>query len=107
MSKGRARFKLAELRQREADKSGGDTIEIETEDGTVFAFPAPGFWDDDAKLAFTSNDDVTGVKVLLGPKEYVRFRAAGGRADDVALALKAYAEEQGLGLGESSASPNS
>lgn len=106
MSKGRARFKLAELRQNAAETSG-DAIEIETDDGTVFELPAPGFWDDGAKEAFAANNDVAGVKALMGPREYVRFRQAGGRADDVALALRAYAKEQGLSLGESSASPTS
>lgn len=106
MSKGRARFKLTELRQQAAEKSG-DTIEIETDDGTVFEFPAPGFWPDDAKEAFAAQNDVNGVRVLLGPREYLRFRDAGGRADDVALALKAFAKEQGIELGESSASPTS
>jgi hypothetical protein len=106
MSKGRARFKLAELRQRAADE-GGDSIEIETDDGTVFEFAAPGFWDDAVKEAFQGNNDVAGVRALLGPREYLRFREAGGRADDVALALRAFAKEQGVSLGESSASPTS
>jgi hypothetical protein len=106
MSKGRARFKLAELRQRQADKVG-DTIEIEVEDGAVFTFPAPGFWDDSVKEAFASNNDVQGVKALLGPREYLKFRQAGGRADDVALALKQFADDQGLTVGESTASPTS
>jgi hypothetical protein len=106
MSKGRTRFKLAELRQREADRRG-DTIEIETDDGTVFEFPAPGFWDDAAKEAFANSNDVAGVRALLGPREYLKFREAGGRADDVALALREFAKEQGISLGESSASPTS
>lgn len=106
MSKGRTRFKLQELRQTAAEKTG-DTIEIEVEDGTVFTFPAPGFWDDEVKEAFTGNNDVTGVKRLLGPREYLKFRQCGGRADDVALALKQFAEEQGLTVGESSASQTS
>lgn len=106
MSKpNRARFKLAELRQREADRRG-DAIELETDDGTVFTFPAPGFWDDDAKEAFTSNNDVAGVRALLGPRDYLKFREAGGRADDVALALREFAKEQGIDLGESSGSPS-
>lgn len=106
MSKGRTRFKLQELRQTAAEKTG-DSIEIEVEDGTVFAFPAPGFWDDDVKEAFAGNNDVQGVRRLLGPREYLNFRQAGGRADDVALALKQFAEEQGLTMGESSASSTS
>jgi len=106
MSKGRTRFKLQELRQTAAEKTG-DSIEIEVEDGTVFTFPAPGFWDDEVKEAFANNNDVQGVRRLLGPREYLQFRQAGGRADDVALALKQFAEEQGLTVGESSASSTS
>lgn len=107
MSKGRARFKLAEIRQRHAEKIGGETVEIETEDGSVFEVPAPGFWNDDAKELFAKNLDVAGVKALIGPREYLRFVQAGGRADDVALVLKAFAAEQGLSVGESTASPTS
>lgn len=103
MSKARSRFKLAELRHRQAEKSG-DVLEIETDDGTVFELPAPGFWDDAVKQAFAGNDDVAGVRALMGPARYLEFRQRGGRADDVALALKAYAEDQGLSVGESSAS---
>lgn len=106
MSKGRTRFKLAELRQKHAE-TVGDTIEIETEDGSVFAFPAPGFWPDQAKEAFANSNDVLGVKELIGVVEYLKFKQAGGRADDVALALKEFAAEQGISVGESSASPMS
>lgn len=106
MSKGRARFKLQELRQQQAEKVG-DVIEIEVESGEVFEFPAPGFWPDEAKESFGANNDVDGVRKLLGQKRYLEFRAAGGRADDVALALKAFAAEQGMSVGESSASQTS
>lgn len=106
MSKGRARFKLAELRQRQAEQAG-DVVEIETDDGTVFEVPAPGFWPDQAKEHFSNNNDVAGVKALLGPVKYLDFRQRGGRADDVALALREFAREQGLSVGESSASQTS
>lgn len=108
MSKpGRSRFKLSEIRQRHAEKVGGSTIEIETDDGSVFELPAPGFWDDDAKELFSKNRDVQGVKALLGVRDYLRFVQAGGRADDVALVLREFADEQGLTVGESSASTDS
>jgi hypothetical protein len=107
MSKpNRSRFKLSELRAQQAEKSG-DVFEIETDDGTIWEVPAPGFWPDEAKVAFSENRDVEGVKALMGPRDYLRFREAGGRADDVALALKAYAKDQGLTVGESSASSSS
>jgi hypothetical protein len=107
MSKpNRKRFKLQELRQRHAEQVG-DSIEIECEGGEVFAFPAPGFWPDDAKEHFGNNRDVEGVKALLGGRDYLRFRQAGGRADDVALALKQFAADEGITVGESSASQTS
>jgi hypothetical protein len=105
MSKpNRKRFKLSEIRQQAAETTG-DVFEIETDDGQLFEVPAPGFWEDDIKALFAANRDVDGVKALLGPREYLKFRAAGGRADDVALALRAFAKEQGVEVGESSASP--
>jgi hypothetical protein len=105
MSKpNRARFRLAELRTKRAAEHG-DSIEIETDDGQMFTVPAPGFWGDDVKEHLAANRDVAAVKALLGPADYLRFREAGGRADDVMLALAAYSEAQGLTVGESSASP--
>lgn len=107
MSKpNRARYKLAELRKKQADEVG-DVFEIEAEDGTVFEIPAPGFWDDGVKEQFTANNDVAGIRMLLGPRRYLEFRQHGGRADDVALALRAFAKDQGLTVGESTASPTS
>lgn len=107
MSKpNRRRFKLAELRQRETDKTG-DAFEIETDSGEVFEIPAPGFWDDNVKESIAAGNDVAAAKALFGPRRYLQFRDSGGRAADVLLALKAFAADQGTDLGNSSDSSES
>lgn len=108
MSKpNKKRFKLETIRQVQADKRGS-VIEIETDDGQVFALPAPGFWPDEASALMRDRDEVGLARVLVGgPEEYDRFKAAGGRASDVALAIAAFADDQGVTSGESGASSSS
>lgn len=101
MPKGRARYRLEELRAKRAAKHG-DTVEFEI-GGEEFAVAAPGFWPDDAKRAMRRDDDLAFAEALLGD-EYGRFAAAGGRSDDLALLLEEYAHEQGLTPGESARS---
>ena len=106
-SPNRKRFKLQTIRNRQANEKG-DAFEIEADNGEVFTVPAPGFWPDEVKDLFAEGKEVAAVKALMGAREYLRFRAAGGRADDVALAMKAFAkDEQGVEVGESSASSSS
>jgi hypothetical protein len=106
----RTTFSLNELRQRAAQRKGGDKLTI-TIDGKPFCIPVPGFWPDELKeLARKSRDqgDIPFVTALLGgPKEYEKFKAAGGRADDISLLLEEYKAGQGADLGESSPSPTS
>lgn len=100
-------FSLEELRQRAAQRKGGDKLTI-TVGGKPFTIPMPGFWPDEVKeLARGSKQtgDVPFVTALLGgPKEFEKFKAAGGRCDDVALLLDEYKTGQGADLGESSPS---
>ncbi|MFE7315141.1 hypothetical protein ACFU7T_18980 [Streptomyces sp. NPDC057555] len=99
MSKpSKTRYRLAELRQAHADKNGGDTIEFE-HDGETFEIAAPGFWPDEVKTALKSGDDIAAARALMGGA-YEDFHAVGGRADDVMLVIAAYADEQGVPLGE-------
>ncbi|WP_433224467.1 hypothetical protein [Microtetraspora malaysiensis] len=99
MSKpNRSRYKLAELRAKHAERQGGDSIEFEHED-TVYTLPAPGFWPDAVKVALKAGDDVAASAALMGDA-YQAFTAAGGRADDIMLLITAYADEQGISLGE-------
>lgn len=100
MSKpSKARYRLATLRQNAAARLGGDAIDFEAPDGTEFSIPAPGFWDDDVKICISAGDDVGMARALLGDR-YEDFRRSGGRADDLGLIFRAYAEGQGSTVGE-------
>ncbi|MGY1436689.1 hypothetical protein [Streptomyces reniochalinae] len=99
MSKpNKARYNLETLRKAHADKNGGDAIEFEFE-GETFAIAAPGFWPDAAKVALKAGDDIGAATALMGGR-YDDFTAKGGRADDVMIVVAAYADEQGIDLGE-------
>jgi hypothetical protein len=99
MSKpNKARFNLATLRQAHADKNGGDVIDFE-HDGKTYEIAAPGFWPDEVKTALKGGDDIGAARALMGDA-YDDFREAGGRADDVMLVVAAYADAQGISLGE-------
>ena len=109
MSHAKTTFDLAELRQRAAQRKGGDKLTI-TIDGKPYTIPVPGFWPDRVKeLARRSREDgdVPFVRELMGAEKYEKFVAAGGRSDDVALLLEEYQQAQGADLGESSPSPTS
>jgi hypothetical protein len=103
-------FSLDELRARAAERRGGDKLTI-TIGGKPFVIPAPGFWPDEIKdLARRSKEqgDLPFVRALMGAKEYEKFAAAGGRADDIGLIIEEYRRAQGVDdLGESSPSPTS
>ncbi|MEU7177029.1 MULTISPECIES: hypothetical protein [Streptomyces] len=99
MSKpSKSRYRLTELRQAHAEKNGGDVITFEFE-GSEFTLPAPGFWPDAVKVALKGSDDIAAARALMGDR-YDAFTAMGGRADDVMLVIGAYAEEQGVTVGE-------
>ncbi len=106
MSKpNKKRFKLDTLRANAAEKRGGASIEIEAGDGQVFSFPTPAFWSDEQLAVSTERDVVKLATVLLGGEdEYAKFRAAGGQASDIALAMSEFSEAQGATAGESPAS---
>lgn len=109
MSKpNKSRYRLQQVRQVHADAKGGDCFEIAYGDGEgdVLVVPAPGFWPDAAKQAYARGDDVAGCRALVGEDAYERFAAAGGRADDINLAIGAFAEEHGLAPEKSSPSPS-
>jgi hypothetical protein len=111
MSKpNKRRFKLETVRQVQADKRGSE-IEIEVGEGEgarTFVMPAPGFWPDEAVALMGKGEEVKLAQALLGGTEqYASFVEAGGRAQDVALVISAYADEQGASTGESTASSSS
>jgi hypothetical protein len=109
MSK-RTTFPLEELRRRAADRRGGDTLTV-TAGGKPYSIPAPGFWDDSLKEAAQKareTGDIAFARTLMGPKEYEKFVAAGGRADDLLLLIEEYRADQGVeSLGESGPSSTS
>ncbi|NJQ14227.1 hypothetical protein [Streptomyces bohaiensis] len=99
-------YSLDELRQRAADRKGGDKLTI-TAGGKPFSIPMPGFWPDEVKrkaLSSRSEGDEPFIRALMGSDAFDRFVAAGGRTDDINLLLQEYKEAQGADLGESSAS---
>ncbi|UJB43603.1 hypothetical protein [Streptomyces sp. A1-5] len=99
MSKpNKTRYRLAELRQAHAEKNGGDVIPFEFA-GETFTIAAPGFWDDPVKVALKDGDDISAARALMGER-YTDFTEKGGRADDVMLVIGAYAEDQGVTVGE-------
>lgn len=101
------RYRLAEIREGVANKRGRE-IELETDDGATYTIPTPGFWDDAATDLMGKGREVELATVLLGgPERYAAFKASGGRAGDVAMALEAYGADQGATAGESSASSGS
>lgn len=89
MSKpGKARFKLEALRE-QATESLGVTpgYIIELEDGTEVTIPNPMFVDDETQETIEAADSTIDIaKAVLGEELFDKFRAAGGRSNDVALA---------------------
>jgi hypothetical protein len=99
MSKpNKSRFRLSELRKAHAVKTGGEFVTFEFE-GEDFEISAPGFWDDAVKVALKDGDDIGAARALMGAR-YDDFTAKGGRADDVMIVIGAYADAQGVTLGE-------
>jgi hypothetical protein len=92
-------LRLSTLRQ-EAEKRETVTIEFEGVDGETYTIPGPAFWPDEAHDAAARNAVADLGRSLLGD-QYDKFVAGGGRSADLALVVEAYADEQGVSLGES------
>jgi hypothetical protein len=89
MSKpGKARFKLDALRQQATESLGVEPgYIIELDDGTEINIPNPLFVDDDLQERLEDADSTIELaKAVLGEETYAKFREAGGRANDIALA---------------------
>jgi hypothetical protein len=89
MSKpGKARFKLEALRTQATESLGVEPgYVIELDDGTEINIPNPLFVDDDMQEKLEDADSTIDLaKAVLGDEDYERFRASGGRANDIALA---------------------
>lgn len=97
----RKRYRLAEVVQEVRDSSPG--IEVEADDGQVFQIPPPELWPDEA-IELSDKDPVGAARAVLGPKEYERWRAAGGSA---ALLFAVIGREAGATVPELLASTDS
>lgn len=101
MSKpNKKRYKLATVVAEAREKH--PQIEIETDDGELFAFDPPQFWSDEAA------DPKVGPRAtmiaVLGEEQYERFKKSGGTYSALNLVIEAWSADQGVSLGESSAS---
>lgn len=89
------RIVLADYKQKKRDE---EAIEIETEDGTIFAIDPPALWPDEIQPLALGEDMVGMAKMLIGEDKYAAFVAAGGSAAMVGAMV---GEELGLDVGES------
>lgn len=87
---------IAEARGKHPD------IEIETEDGKVWAFLPPQLWTDRAIDPKVGPEDT--AREVMGSDTFDGYRASGGTIAVFNLVLTAYGEDQGISMGESSAS---
>ncbi|MFD3956577.1 MULTISPECIES: hypothetical protein [Streptomyces] len=95
-------LRLSTLRQ-SAEERGTADIPFEGVDGEMYSIPGPQFWPDSAHEAASVNDVPGMGRALLG-EQYDAFTKGGNRSADLALVVEAYAEEQGVTLGESEGS---
>lgn len=95
MSKpNRARYKMAEVHAQFAEAVGGEDVEFETADGSVFTFPHPLFADSEyAKAIDDAEDDAAKARVLLGDDQYEKYKAAGGTDNDISLLFLAVQQD--------------
>ncbi|MGC4946171.1 hypothetical protein ACLQ2N_08190 [Streptomyces sp. DT224] len=86
MSKpNKARFRLSAVRASYAEAVGGDSVEVETDDGKVYTFPHPLFTSDElAEKINAAEGDLGKARVLLGDQwdDYVK---SGGDANSLML----------------------
>jgi len=108
MSKpNKRRYKLSQIREATTERVGASSIELETDDGQVFEFPAPHLWADDTVELARQDKTVQLAATLLGDR-HQEFLAAGGHSIDVMMAVAQYGLDQGVAnVGESSASSSS
>lgn len=103
MSKPKKTYKVSQVVSEAREKH--PPIAMELDNGEVFEFDPPQFWNDDAA------DPHIGPKAtmiaVLGEEQYQRYIAAGGTYSMINLVITAWAEDQGVDVGKSSASASS
>lgn len=96
MSKpGKARFKLEALRDQATESLGATPgYIIELNDGTEVTIPNPMFVDDETQELLEAADSTIEIaRAVLGEDTFDKFRAAGGRSNDVAIAWQLMQKE--------------
>ncbi|MFF7365616.1 hypothetical protein [Streptomyces sp. NPDC008125] len=90
MSKpGKARYRLSAVKASYAEAVGGDTVEVETDDGKIYTFPHPLFADDETNRQIDAADGDAGkARVLLG-EQWDAFVKSGGDANGLMLVFVA------------------
>lgn len=73
--------------------------------GKAFSFDPPQLWNDDAADPKVGPRDT--MIAVLGAEQYEKFVAAGGTYSALNLVIAAWAADQGVDLGKSSASASS
>jgi hypothetical protein len=82
------RRKLSQVRGKYVEAVGGEQVEFEADDGTVFSFPHPLFADDDwQEQVDGASNNAEKARAVLGDEQYERFVEAGGRSSDIGLLL--------------------
>ncbi len=87
------RVKLADYIERKRDAG---LVEVETDDGTVFAFDPPELWTDEQMDAAKIGTNEGLSRALLGDR-YDEFISKGGSPN---LLMNLLSEEHGVSLGE-------
>lgn len=88
----RNRYKIAEVKAQMRDAVGGDTVDVETDDGSVFHLPHPLFYDRAMKAALKALDDEDSdgiARALLGDDQFDKYVDAGGDPDDLNFVMMA------------------
>ncbi|MCX4661502.1 hypothetical protein [Streptomyces uncialis] len=95
MSKpNKKRYKLSLVRAQYAEAVGGETVEMELNNGEIVTFPHPLFADDEwaARVDEAQNNGAK-ARAILGEDQYEQLRAAGNEDVEVSLTLMALNED--------------
>jgi len=91
----RNRYRIAEAKRQMIDKLGGDTVEIETDDGAVFTVEHPMFRSKATKdtLKPLADDDAEGIAAAVLGKQYDAFIEHGGDPEDLVYVFMSIGED--------------
>lgn len=91
----RNRYRIAEAKAQMADKLGGDTVEIETDDGAVFNIEHPMFRSKETKAALKplEDDDAEGIAQVVLGDQFDKFIEHGGEPEDLLYVMLSIGED--------------